>query len=131
MLSDKYAFIYRLRQLFLVPLRGKHVVLSIGKANSSLALPRDAHTAPLGAGSINTKQRNARKVGAIYCRVPQRGRRREAAGGATYTKGAPLAAIYAKGPLRGNPRVAIAQYIPKGPQYMPKGPFGAILAIYA
>ncbi len=42
--------VYWQSQLFLVPLRGKHVVLSIGFANCSLAKPRDAHTAPLGAG---------------------------------------------------------------------------------
>ncbi len=54
-LSDKYAR--------LVPLRGKHVVLY--RQGRSLALPRDAHTAPLGAGSPKGPRRG--NVKTISC----------------------------------------------------------------
>ncbi len=52
-----------------MPRRGKHVVLSIGFANCSLAKPRDAHTAPKGAGRgpAYIAQRGNIPLGPLFC----------------------------------------------------------------
>ncbi len=116
--------VYWQSQLFLVPLRGKHVVLSIGFANCSLAKPRDAHTAPLGAGGSSRIEYLVFFVNILPRRGPK-GRAHTAPLGAgkvsAYITSLPLRGksnICPKGPLRGNEQ--------SGPQ---RGPEGASLSL--